>query len=110
MDDDAATLAERVAAAADAWLRDPLDAGVYRRLVDAVLAWRSITRPQLDLIAPAPGATTEHTSHAEPQALRGVLADVADELRRRAGADSVEVADTRPPPPPTSRSASPRTR
>lgn len=81
--DDAARLAERVAEAADAWLRDPQDVGVYRRLVDAVNAWRSTTRPQLDLIEPGPGATTEHTTHAEPQALRGVLADVTDELRRR---------------------------
>ncbi len=34
-------LARHVAEAADAWLRDPLDAGVYRRLVDATLAWRA---------------------------------------------------------------------
>jgi len=33
-------LARHVAEAADAWLRDPLDAAVYRRLVDATLAWR----------------------------------------------------------------------
>ncbi|WP_435737837.1 hypothetical protein V5D56_04370 [Cellulosimicrobium sp. PMB13] len=38
-------LARRVAEAADAWLRDPLDAGVYRRLVAATLAWRSRTVP-----------------------------------------------------------------
>ncbi|QTE29492.1 hypothetical protein [Pengzhenrongella sicca] len=36
----AALLAEAVAAAADAWLRDPQDARVYGRLVAATLAWR----------------------------------------------------------------------
>ena len=41
MTDQDARLARHVAEAADAWLRDPLDAGVYRRLVDATLAWRA---------------------------------------------------------------------
>uniref|UniRef100_UPI0005B7E67C hypothetical protein n=1 Tax=Cellulosimicrobium cellulans TaxID=1710 RepID=UPI0005B7E67C len=41
MTDQDGRLARHVAEAADAWLRDPLDAGVYRRLVDATLAWRA---------------------------------------------------------------------
>ncbi|QJW35112.1 hypothetical protein [Cellulosimicrobium protaetiae] len=41
MTDKDGRLARHVAEAADAWLRDPLDAGVYRRLVEATLAWRS---------------------------------------------------------------------
>ncbi|GEA84835.1 hypothetical protein GCM10009774_33230 [Cellulomonas gelida] len=89
IDDEVGRLAERVAAAADAWLRDPQDAGVYRRLVDAVLAWRTVTRAQLDLVDPSPGATTVAERHADPQMVRGALADVVDELRRRStGPDS----------------------
>lgn len=41
-------LANDVAEAADAWLRDPRDTGVYTRLVQAVERWRTVTRPTLD--------------------------------------------------------------
>lgn len=41
-------LANDVAEAADAWLRDPRDTGMYTRLVQAVDRWRSLTRPTLD--------------------------------------------------------------
>lgn len=40
MDAHAELLAERVAEAADAWLRDPQDVQVYGRLVAATIAWR----------------------------------------------------------------------
>jgi hypothetical protein len=99
VDHDAARLAEQVAEAADAWLRDPRDAGVYQRLVHAIDAWRGATRPQLDLVDPQPSGTTTlgGAGHAEPQLLRGALADVADELRRRgrdrSGAEEARTAD-----------------
>lgn len=42
LDDGArARLAAAVARAADAWLTDPLDAQVYKRLVDSTLRWRA---------------------------------------------------------------------
>jgi hypothetical protein len=43
-----ARLATEVAEAADAWLRDPRDTGMYTRLVHAVERWRTTTRPTLD--------------------------------------------------------------
>lgn len=42
-------LADDVAEAADAWLRDPRDTGVYTRLVQAIERWRTVTRPTLGL-------------------------------------------------------------
>lgn len=53
-------LANDVAEAADAWLRDPRDAGIYTRLVQAVDRWRTATRPTLD-IEPARAADDEST-------------------------------------------------
>lgn len=48
LDAEDALLAERIAAAADAWLRDPQYTQVYARLVAATLAWRRVGRPMLD--------------------------------------------------------------
>lgn len=42
-----ARLATAVAVAADAWLSDPRDAGVYARLVEAVERWRAFSQPVL---------------------------------------------------------------
>jgi hypothetical protein len=50
-----ALLARRVAAAADAWLRDPQDTQVYARLVAATLAWRRVTGPTVDETEPMDG-------------------------------------------------------
>ena len=84
-DDDAsaAVLARHVAEAADAWLRDPLDAGVYQRLVAATLAWRAYTRPALEGL--------EHAGRIEdPPTLGATLPHVTQELRRRAAAQDAE--------------------
>lgn len=84
-DDDAraAVLARHVAEAADAWLRDPLDAGVYERLVAATLAWRAHTRPALDGL--------EHAGRVEdPPTLGATLPRVTQELRRRAATQDPE--------------------
>ncbi|WP_194521608.1 hypothetical protein [Cellulosimicrobium sp. JZ28] len=114
-------LARHVAEAADAWLRDPLDAGVYRRLVDATLAWRAGGGRVVQGL-PAPGAVpgaspgdgptapprpTVGTPDDDerylrpdraPRAVGSTLADVASLLRARAGAadagDTADVADT----------------
>ncbi|MBD5784559.1 hypothetical protein IF650_00035 [Cellulosimicrobium terreum] len=118
MEDRGERLARTVAEAADAWLRDPLDAGVYRRLVDATLAWRAHTS--------GTGAADPHTStptspvaavtdaepadppddarflrpERAPQRLGGALDGVASLLRARAasaggagGADTGSAGD-----------------
>ena len=53
-----AVLNRRVAEAADAWLTDPSDVGVYGRLVAAVTARRALVHPTLDgaAIEPQSGA------------------------------------------------------
>ena len=57
MDERLAVLSERVAAAADAWLTDPQDLGVYGRLVHAIRERRAYLNPTLDEHAYEPGAT-----------------------------------------------------
>lgn len=62
MDSRTALLAERVAEAADAWLRDPQDAQVYARLVAATVAWRrgSVRGPApLALLEPDPAGSAD---------------------------------------------------
>ena len=87
-------LAERVAAAADAWLRDPQDAKVYGRLVAATLAWRAADRPPIATCA-ASSASEPHDADdgapaAEPDPvvtlpprLGDALGDVVAGLQRR---------------------------
>lgn len=58
MNDREYELARHVAATADAWLTDPRDGGLYQRLVDAVLAWRSYAMPTLDGLQDAGRPTT----------------------------------------------------
>lgn len=48
MDERLAVLDHRVAAAADAWLADPRDTGVYGRLVAAIEDRRAYLNPALD--------------------------------------------------------------
>lgn len=115
MTDQDARLARHVAEAADAWLRDPLDAGVYRRLVDATLAWRAgggrvvpgttATPARVPTAGPRAGTGAEAAEAAAtgeaddpdddarylrperaPRAVGSTLADVASMLRARAGA------------------------
>ena len=84
-DDDAraAVLARHVAEAADAWLRDPLDTGIYQRLVDATLAWRAHTRPALEGL--------EHAGRIDdPPTLGATLPHVTQELRRLAATQDSE--------------------
>ena len=58
VDERLAALSERVAAAADAWLVDPQDTGVYARLVRAIRERRVYLHPTLDTTAAADGETT----------------------------------------------------
>jgi hypothetical protein len=115
MTDQDARLARHVAEAADAWLRDPLDAGVYRRLVDATLAWRAgggrVVPGTTAVPGPAPtdapragtgadaasGEAEDQDDDARylrperaPRAVGSTLADVASMLRARAGAATSE--------------------
>lgn len=84
-DDDAraAVLARHVAEASDAWLRDPLDAGIYQRLVTATLAWRAHTRPALEGLEDAGRVD-------DPPTLGATLPHVTQELRRRAATQEPE--------------------
>ena len=104
MEDDGRRLAKHVAEAADAWLRDPLDAGVYRRLVEATLAWRAAAGggPPVEVVKGevvprgAPGPSTEDDERylrpeRAPQPIGSALADVASMLRGRALASRSEV-------------------
>lgn len=121
MTDQEGRLARHVAEAADAWLRDPLDAGVYRRLVDATLAWRAgggrvvqglpepgavpRTAPGVEpgvepTAPPRPAAGTPDDDERylrpdrAPRAVGSTLADVASLLRARAGtAGAADAAD-----------------
>lgn len=68
MDEYLAHLSHQVAAAADAWLTDPHDSGVYVRLVRAIEAYLHYRQPQLpteesevDLSGPPVGRRTETT-------------------------------------------------
>jgi hypothetical protein len=99
-----ARLAQHVAEAADAWLRDPLDAGVYRRLVAATLAWRSRAVPDGGPVAravdePPQGVGDEDREvravpdderyfrpDRAPRPVGSALADVASLLRARSDA------------------------
>ncbi len=100
-----ALVAERVAAAADAWFADPRDVGVYGRLVAAVAQWRSAERVpaagpgRVDTAGPvgrgapdpdpdldpdeATGEQQASSPDRQPQRLDGILGSVAAELRAR---------------------------
>ncbi len=100
--------AERVAAAAEAWLADPRDVRVYGRLVAAVAEWRAAGQVPADIgrVGPAgpvghgaPGGDTDpdpdldpdeatgeqraSSPDRQPQRLDGILGSVAAELRAR---------------------------
>lgn len=79
-DDIALRLAQDTAAAADAWLRDPLDQGVYGRLVTATLRWRAYTQPMLE------GTETAGEHHSRPAADPGTDREPSVAEVRTAGA------------------------
>lgn len=87
IDERAAKLADDVAAAADAWLTDPADAEVYRRLVAAVVAWRRYTRPMLDGLERAGRRSIGHGPAPVSEDLPGSPEEALDHLtgRRPAG-------------------------
>lgn len=62
MDPRLALLDRHVAQAADAWLADPRDAGVYGRLVTAIEARRQYLHPTLDEAAPEPPLDDNETT------------------------------------------------
>lgn len=64
MDERLRQLNHAVAAAAEAWLSDPCDIGVYSRLVTAIVTRRSYLNPplpvsELDISGPPIGAVTD---------------------------------------------------
>lgn len=89
MDTEIDSLARRVAEATDAWLRDPLDTQVYRRLVDATLEWRagSSLTPEPPLDAPVDEVPSDGADavpvERRPQRLDMLLGPLAEELRAR---------------------------
>jgi len=100
MDERLAALDRRVAAAADAWLIDPRDVGVYGRLVAAIEARRAYLNPPLGeeprevepVVAPPSAeqddevfdelAAGERAVQSIGEALQGNPADVLARLRR----------------------------
>ena len=104
MDAEDALLAQRVAAATDAWLRDPQDTQVYARLVAATLMWRrrgaSPVLEATDLLGGAePSALIEPaTAVVLPPRLADALGAVVADLRRRHQPPG-DSADDAPAPP-----------
>ncbi|GGB99948.1 hypothetical protein [Cellulomonas carbonis] len=74
------TLAQRVAEAAAAWLRDPGDATAYLRLVDATVTWEAHARPPLEGLERAGGVPDVET-------IRATVLAVMEQLRQRRQAD-----------------------
>lgn len=81
MDIEVARAADRVAAAADAWLRDPRDTGVYGRFIAATEAWRAVARPRLP-VTPDDSEAAEHSQGRSPAAIGAVIAALAPTLRQ----------------------------
>lgn len=76
-------LTRRIAEAADAWLRDPQDSEIYRRLVEATLAWRARTRPTIDGL--------EHAGDVpDAETVAVAVQHVMTDLRRRAAQPELE--------------------
>lgn len=85
MDDEAAIRANRAASAAAAWLNAPSDVEAYRRLVDAVEAWKAYSNPQLpdDGMDVDEILDTAYDAHP-PQPLGDGVADLERQLRAAA--------------------------
>jgi len=76
-------LTQRIAEAADAWLRDPQDSEIYRRLVEATLAWRARTRPTIDGL--------EHAGDVpDAETVAAAVQHFITDLRRRAAQPELE--------------------
>lgn len=110
MDTEIDRLARQVADAADAWLRDPLDAHVYERLVRATLDWRAATQSSGDRAQPPPAAEKATDLDDDvaveldvvpverrPQRLDVLLGSFADELRSRTVTQPAEPAEPAEP-------------
>lgn len=80
---DGAVLARRVAEAADAWLKDPADVGVYGRLVAAVTAWRAWALPDLEA-ASKEDAAGDYEPGREVRPVGAGLAELVERLRAEA--------------------------
>lgn len=80
MDDEAALLALRVARAATAWLRAPVDVEAYRRLVAAVERWERYDAPALG----EDELLDELAADNPPQPLGEVVPELEAALRRKA--------------------------
>jgi hypothetical protein len=115
VDNEIDRLARQVADAADAWLRDPLDARVYARLVRATLDWRvGAQAPAGPALTPpaGDGAVDPNEASVEPDVvpverrpkrLDMLLGGFADELRARTVTQPTEPTSptTQPTSPPT---------
>lgn len=82
------TLSRRVAEAADAHLRDPLDVHAYEHFVERVLAWRKGAMPTLDGLADTGRPTLEEIERASRASAERMGTDVSampdpDDPRRR---------------------------
>ena len=83
-----------VAAAAAAWIHEPRDTEVYRRLVEAVLRRRSFLQPTLDEADDdGPELLDEMSPDQVPQRLGNALDDVMARLRRAASQPSHKDAE-----------------
>ena len=80
MDERLAVLDATVARAADAFLADPLDVGVYARLVQAVMARRAYLNPPFPTPPPALDPLVATPAHVQEVEL--LDAGVADVLPR----------------------------
>lgn len=97
MDERLAALDRRIAEAADAWMSDPRDVGVYTRLIEAIGARRAYLNPTLDETvparspAPAVDPITVAPSQAQPEEVlddlgaahpaRQILAELGEDPR-----------------------------
>ena len=83
-----------VGAAAAAWIHEPRDTEVYRRLVEAVLRRRSFLQPTLDEAGDdGPELLDEMSPDQVPQRLGNALDDVMARLRRAASQPSHKDAE-----------------
>ncbi|CAN5265263.1 hypothetical protein BH11ACT1_BH11ACT1_31250 [soil metagenome] len=113
MDNEIDRLARQVADAADAWLRDPLDAHIYARLVRATLDWRVGAQAPVDpALTPPAGDEAVDPNHAavepdvvpverRPKRLDMLLGGFADELRARTVTQPTERTEPTTQPEPT---------
>jgi hypothetical protein len=113
VDNETDRLARQVAEAADAWLRDPLDAHVYERLVRSTRDWRVVAQRTVDpaqtpSAVEVPSDVDDDTRELDavpverrPQRLDMLLGGFADELRARTVTQPTGSAEPTVQPEPT---------